>query len=122
MGVPVEYLYPRHTSVVEWMNKTFGYHPYVSGEISLLAGAALTEREVEQFKWVVQTYKPRVAVLMIPSGVDLADQMRNHVYITDGAQRGDVLAGVWGNWNNAFIADQLLCRRTRRPPYMYDPG
>ena len=95
MRVPVEYLYPRHTSVVEWMNKTYGYKPYMSGGISLLRRASQTEREVEQFKWVVESYKPRVAVLMTPLGVDLADSVWNHAYCVDGAQHGDVLAGVW---------------------------
>ena len=60
MGVAFGYLYSRHTSVVEWANRMHGYRPYLAGGISLLGGSAQTEREAEQFKLVVQTYKPRV--------------------------------------------------------------
>ena len=94
-GVPLGYIYPRRTSVAEWTHRTYGYQSYSTGKISLLGGSSQTEREVEQPKWAVRTYNPRVAVLMTPFGVDLADRMWNHVYIADGAPRGDVLAGVW---------------------------
>ena len=56
--------------------------------------------------------------MMTPCGLDLEDRMRNHVYITDGAQHGDALAGVWkiGTMNlaptNCFVEEpvnQPLC-------------
>ena len=100
----MDYLYHRHTSVVEWMNKNHGYRRYSDGGYPYW-GASQTEREVEQFKWAVQTYKPRVAVSMTPFGLDMEDRMRNQVCIADGAQHGDVLASVWqiGTMNLAPI-------------------
>ena len=94
MGVPVEYLYPRHTSVIEWMSRDCGLKPYMAGEIALLGGAAQTEHEVAQFEWVIETYQPKAAVIMVPLGLELDEIQWDHVYIVDGAQHGDVLAGV----------------------------
>ena len=64
-------------------------------KLPLFRRDAHAEREEGKSKWAVQTYQPRVAVLMTPFGLDLADRMRNCVYIADGAHNGDVLGGVW---------------------------
>ena len=95
MGVHVEYLYPRHTSMMAWMGKERGIRAYKSGEISLLGRWAQTEHEVGQLVWFVNTYRPRVEVPTTPMGHDLDRIMRNHVYVADGSQHGDVLAGLW---------------------------
>ena len=50
---------------------------------------------------------------MTPSGLDVAGQMWNHVYISDGSQHGDVLDGVWkiGTMNlaptNCFVEEPV---------------
>ena len=66
VGVPVEHLYPRHTSVVEWVIRKCEFPPYTGGEIALLGGSAQTEGEIDQFEWVTQTYQPRIAVIIVP--------------------------------------------------------
>ena len=51
--------------------------------------------------------------LLTPFGLDAANQMWNYVYIADGSQRGDVLAGVWkiGTLNvaptNCFVEEPV---------------
>ena len=65
------------------------------GEVSLLGGAAQTEREVAQFEWAIEKYQPKIAAIVAPLGLELGGNRRDHVYIVDGAQHGDVLAGVW---------------------------
>ena len=94
MGVRVEYLYPRHTSIVAWMGENHGLKPYTEGGICLMGCAAQTEREVEQFEFVINKYHRRISVIMAPLGLDVKWNLRNQVYIADGSQRGDVLAGV----------------------------
>ena len=77
------------------MAKECDYHPYASGDIALMVGASQTEGEINQFEWVVQTYQPRIAVIMGPAGLELDGTNWDHVYIADSAQHGDVMAGVW---------------------------
>ena len=84
-----------HTSMAGWMATECNFHPYVGGEIALMGGAARTEGEINQFEWVVQTYQPRIAVIMVPLGLELGGKTWGHIYIVDSAQHGDVLAGVW---------------------------
>lgn len=57
--------------------------------------ATQTEGEVNQFERVVDTYQPRIAVIMAPLGMELAGATWDHVYIADGAHHGDVLAVVF---------------------------
>ena len=94
MGVPVEYLYPRRTSVVEWAIRNCGLKPYMARDIALLGGAAQDEHEVAQFECAIETNQPKTAVIMAPLGLELEESRWGHVYIIDGTQHGDVLAGV----------------------------
>ena len=92
-----------------------GLKPYLEGEISLMGGDAQTEREATQFEWAIETYQPRVAVIMAPLGLEMDGVKWDHVYIADGAHHGDALAGVWkiGMWNLVPIhcfAEELLNR------------
>ena len=95
MGIPVENLYQRHTGMVEWMAKTHGILPRNGGEIAFMGGSAQTEGEVTQFEWAIDTYHPRIAVIMVPLGLELDGSVWDHVYFADSAQHGEVLAGVW---------------------------
>ena len=60
-----------------------------------MGGSSQTAGEIEQFEWAIDTYQPRISLIVAPLGIESKGTIRNHVYIEDGAQRGDVLAGVW---------------------------
>ena len=92
MGVPAEYLYPRHTYAIEWSGRNHGPKRYLEGEIPLLGGADQTEREISQYGWVIGTYQPKVSAIMAPLGLEMGGNRLGHVYIADGSQHGDVLA------------------------------
>ena len=65
------------------------------GEYPSFAGGGPDRKSRGTSRMVARTYPPSVAVFLTPFGLDLADLMWNDVYIADGAQHGDVLAGVW---------------------------
>ena len=95
MEVPVEYLRPVHTSIVEWMHETHGAKPYDEGGDFPQWGSYRTEGSIEQFEWVIETYQPRKDGIVAPLGRELEGEIWNHAYVEDGAQRGEVLARVW---------------------------
>ena len=70
-------------------------YPRASGGIAFAVGSAQTDGEVNQFEWVVDTYRPRIDVIMAPLGLELDVATWDHVYIADGSHHGDVVAGVW---------------------------
>ena len=95
MGIPVEYIYPRHAAAVEWVAKNHGFQPHTGGGVDFRGGSAQTEGEISQFKWAIETYQPRIAVIMVPLGIELDGDAWGRVHIADSAQHGDVLAGIW---------------------------
>ena len=86
MGVPVEYLYPRHTSDDAWVNKTHVLKPYTEGWISRSCTVRIGSKHLTA----------QIEVLTRTRDLDLGRNVGNRVYIADGGQRGDVIAGLRG--------------------------
>ena len=93
-GVCIQYLHPRHERVTSQLGQYRQFGQYQGGEINVLGGSARTEGEVDQFLQVATLYKPKVAVLMTPVGVEVDIERWGQFGLVDSARFGDVLGSM----------------------------
>ena len=82
----------------------------------MLRGAARTQSESSKFYWVVETYRPIAALLMVPTGVDMIRDARDRVHMMGSAGYGDALAGLW---EIASIRNKLMGCLAANPLYRH---
>ena len=79
------------------MGGFYGHRPYTGGEIKSpppLVVYEQTEVGMLQFIWVVTTYTPDTAALMVPMGLAMDQDIWQAVHWVGGASYGGVMSGL----------------------------